>query len=515
VPANESVEQIYLTVRALMHSVDPTQDPDLSALTSRTRAPIFGAPVDAAAESRVAVRSVNPDGTFTIEGGLAMGLRSGCELRITGERSAAAATLRVTAADGLALSRAELVAGDAGRIGPGTLLEITKWESPDVPLLRVGIGPALDTDAILREASRLDTVQGVSNVEWVQDPTTDDRHGVQTAVAQWDGSDWGIRAGAQTVTQHAGDDPRHWLTVVPADASGRRHLFVDLPVAADIKDDLQLGAGTSNDAIAVLPGTAGADYLLAGRRGPSGAIEYAWVRPLVGNIANASTLPLRTDWIALDPAKPEAAAERLRHDALQLALIKNWLAMESPPGSPRIPYHLALRSRATHEIRITGPVRDKESYDLILTLDRAAGATHVSAQHVYVFVVASSGERRLLYPTVIDGTGENLFPLRDQTGQFPAEIRLGRAEITIEPPLGTDTYIMLTTSTPLPDPHVVEGDAVKSRGVMLDDPLSRLLRQAASGMRGGGIATSADWSIERLVIESIPAARKNAPGVRH
>jgi hypothetical protein len=50
---------------------------------------------------------------------------------------------------------------------------------------------------------------------------------------------------------------------------------------------------------------------------------------------------------------------------------------------------------------------------------------------------------------------------------------------------------------------------------MLDDPLSRLLRQAASGMRGGGIATSADWSIERLVIESIPAARKNAPGVRH
>jgi hypothetical protein len=86
------------------------------------------------------------------------------------------------------------------------------------------------------------------------------------------------------------------------------------------------------------------------------------------------------------------------------------------------------------------------------------------------------------------------------------QIALGPSELfAIGPPFGTDTYVMITTETALPDPSVLEGDAVASRGLDRggSDPLSRLLGATGTGQRGLSVTTPTDWSIERLMIRSV------------
>jgi hypothetical protein len=85
---------------------------------------------------------------------------------------------------------------------------------------------------------------------------------------------------------------------------------------------------------------------------------------------------------------------------------------------------------------------------------------------------------------------------------------LGSVGFTIQAPFGIDTFVMLTTRTPLPDPGVLEGAAALTRALQPAgaDPLARLLAQVGAGTRSGPPPpTQLEWSIERLTIESVPA----------
>jgi len=83
-----------------------------------------------------------------------------------------------------------------------------------------------------------------------------------------------------------------------------------------------------------------------------------------------------------------------------------------------------------------------------------------------------------------NGSVENRFPLGDPA---PAVIPLG-ANVEIGPPYGIDAYFLLTTDEPLPDPGVLSLEAVRTRA--------------------GSVVTPSTWSIEQVLFESVPPAKK-------
>ena len=73
-------------------------------------------------------------------------------------------------------------------------------------------------------------------------------------------------------------------------------------------------------------------------------------------------------------------------------------------------------------------------------------------------------------------------------------------------PLGTDTYLMLTTTTPLANPDLLEFTGVVTRGAkatMSADPLEDLLDSTSAGTRGVRRPTPTNWSVQMLQTQSL------------
>jgi hypothetical protein len=220
----------------------------------------------------------------------------------------------------------------------------------------------------------------------------------------------------------------------------------------------------------------------------------------------ASPLPVRSDWIPLG-SDPRALAASLEQLATRLGAIRTWLQLESPPDSGRFPYHLALRNATTGQLHAEGPAREGDRFGLVLSLDETLARGTAVQRYVYVFALDGAGKTTLLFPGVSSGSVENHLPASLAQGDtLPKQIALGPRELfAIGPPFGTDTYLMVTSETALPDPAVLEGDAVASRSLERTsaDPLSRLLGAASIGQRGLSVTTPTDWSIERLMVRSV------------
>ena len=147
-----------------------------------------------------------------------------------------------------------------------------------------------------------------------------------------------------------------------------------------------------------------------------------------------------------------------------------WYDLESP--HPPAPYGLNVRHEATGKF-VRGIVAGGETYTIVL---RASGAAEITPRYYYVFVVDSVGKSHLLFPR--GGSVENRFPI----GAPDAEIPLGRpSAFRVTPPYGLDTYYLLSTEEPLPNPSVLEWD----------------------GVRAGRALRATRWSIERITLESV------------
>jgi hypothetical protein len=284
------------------------------------------------------------------------------------------------------------------------------------------------------------------------------------------------------------------------DGTGTARVVLNLPLPVGVT--LRFADGAS---IEVLSSPEHADYVLAGRQ-RAGTLEYAWVRPLSTMIDDRpSPLPVRTDWIPLG-SDPRAFAAALEQFATRLAAIRAWLQLESPPDAGRFPYHVALRNTATGQLLTEGAAREGDRYGIVLSLDETLATGKAVQRYVYLFALDGRGKTTLLFPSLSSGTVENHLPASLVEGGLPAQIALGPSALfAIGPPFGTDTYVMITSETALPDPSVLEGDAVASRGLDRggSDPLSRLLGATGTGQRGLSVTTPTDWSIERLMIRSV------------
>jgi hypothetical protein len=153
--------------------------------------------------------------------------------------------------------------------------------------------------------------------------------------------------------------------------------------------------------------------------------------------------------------------------------IHAWQLLESPPEM-RAPYCLALRRASDGELVQENVVLGEETYRLVLRAATALAA-NIPPRYYYVLAIDSLGRSSLAFPR--GGSVENRFPI----GNATPEISLGDAgSIEIQRPYGIDTFFLLTTDEPLPNPWILEKDGIRAPAV-----------------------TPGTWSIEKFVYQSV------------
>lgn len=427
---NESAIETFLRAQARMRAETPYQDPVLAGNDEARLSPFLGPRTDRRnAKIVVAVERVRDDGVVVVRGGWANGLSPGSTLRASD-----GAQLSVTTVSGLTRSEARVRAGTAPR--SGALLEVAGWAAPPARPLRVWVPRA--SGNVIARAKALERAARKRGLRWMRDPFAAAHH---------------VRDGAGALEA---------IARLPRGSA----VFVHVPASFAL----------AVEGVRLVERADDADYLLVGRYA-GGKLEYAFVRPLMSPAdAPKSPLPLQTRWSDSVPV--------LRDLLLRLQKVHAWHALESPPAA-RTPYRLGIR-RARDGAWVGERMNGGEHYGLAL---RAASPLpgRVAPRYFYVFSIDSAGESTLLFPRHGSGSVENRFPLDAHSP--PASIPLGPAasfECTV--PYGADTYVLLSTDEPLPNPWIL----------------------AWEGVRAARVLAPAAWSIERLVIESVPPAREKS-----
>lgn len=504
--AGEPAGETFLRAAGRLRAETPYQEPVMAGNAAARLTPFLGVRTDRRAERTViAVQKVLADGTVVLQGGWANGLNAGTELRVVTE-GRGIVRLTVTAVHGLGRSEARVDQTRDRAVPPsirsGALAEVAGWAALAGRPLRV-LMPRIpqSASALVRLARSLAAEAAQRNVRWVSDPVDT----TPTHLLRWRANAWELLdLGADVQRLSATANPSAAIAIVPRGAA----LFVQLPAPAGMVDGIAVGPGTERESIVPTTRAEEADYILVGRYSAR-RLEYAWVRPSVRNTDRRQTgLPLRTQWLPQDSNDQtfRNTAPQLRELVLRLRKIQAWHLLESPPGS-RSPYRLALRRERNNDLVNDGAVIGDETYELILRADAASLPRRVPQRYVYVFAIDSFGKAVLLFPN--GASVENRFPLAPSTGQTapypPAEIPLGvDGSFEVEPPYGVDSYFLLTTDEPLVNPAVLEWDGVRTRVPRTESPLEQLLLLVSDHTRTGTVVTPANWSLEKLICESVP-----------
>lgn len=530
-PEGEPARQTFLRLRALMQASGSVQEPVLEGTEARLGRHLLGDAGTRGPEARaVAASAVGEDGRIVLQGGTLHNLTPRTELRPLNEREAPGLVLQVEEVSGLSKSVAKVASGRLPANLAGVLFQVSQWAPPDRPDLTVAMGVAnLTPEALAALAKDLATLKGKPGLAWVEDPTVT----TPDLVLTFRDGQWGLQAaGGVRTPLKAPPTAAQVLAALAATGLKQPALWVDLPLPKAVADQMAFAPGRATPAIAVADG--GATYRLASRITDEG-VTYAWVLPgALAADASRVRLPLRTDWFTLEA--PERLASQLEDYAGRLARLRGWLELAPPPGgtSDVFPYHLQLRRVGGDPVAIPGGglkaseasedgkqrgvedlMRLGERYRPVLVLDTSRPARDlqwVRPQFVYLLAIDSQGKGTLLFPA--SGTVENRLPAGKAVDGPPREIELftnPKAAIRIQPPVGVDHYVLLTTEEPIPDLAVFAFEGVRSGELKRGGPpLTRLLRRVGAGTRGAGVdgeAVPVNWGVFRFSVRSIGQPR--------
>jgi len=497
--AGESASETFARAAARLRAERPYQEPVLAGNPDATFSPFLGIRKDRRGERTViAVEKVRADGTVMLQGGWANGLAVGSELRVWSD---AAVTVRVTITALLGLGRSEgrLPTGwpMPQAIRSGALMEVVGWVAPAGRPLRVWMPRVSDDSAAIVALARKLSAEAVRRgIRWIRDPIDI----TPSYLLRRGTRDWELLGPAGDVEYLGPDasDAIAGIAKIPAAT-----LFVQFPAPAKLIDGIDVGPGSDREGIDPTDRADDADYILVGRYSNS-RLAYAWVRPAMrGSDRRKTGLPLNSAWKTedhRDDTLRDTVAE-LREDVLRLRKIQSWHLLESPVEA-RFAYRLDLRRERDGQWAKEGAVIGDEKYALFLRAPKPP--TRLQPRFIYVFTIDSHGRSFLLFGT---SSVENRFPLPLTPGQtYPsADISLGpTATFDIAPPYGVDTYFLLTSDEPLPNPRVLEWEGIRAGAPAPQTALEELLLLTATGSRARRPATPSTWSIERVFFEAVP-----------
>ena len=491
------------------------QQPALDTTTERKHQPLFGG--DAPKGPPLAsVVSVDEDGEVVLDIGPASDIGTGSEFTQINAVNGVKAVLRVADQQDFVRSHAKLVTPPKAVVHPKDLVVLTKWVPAPRPSISFYIGAGNLSLANIREAAAVLSNAGVT---LVNDPSSD----AWTHILTWNGTAWTLQA--HKPQAEPGKPPQMDKRNAPP------VLVLGAPLTADalakslptksivwfsppLPNELATTVLTDKDSAAQpTHNLADALYIAAGVQNADG-LSYAWFER--GNYeadvqtpsgyglgcSPNSPYPLRTEWVHVDgdTLPDNEPAQSLTDAAVKLAKLNGWLKLQSAvTGATSFPYSLGLqRASDKRPAEDGGNTYKGELYNL--TLNGSIDAV-TTPRWVYVLGIDCQGSGELLWPR--DGPG----------GRFPtdkgrlASIPLPGLTFQITRPFGTDTYILLTTSTQLPEPDVLNFEGVVRGGTRgADNPLEDLLRSTSGAARGSLGVTPTDWSISALQTHSMPIA---------
>jgi hypothetical protein len=501
-PASTPASVVFQRVRAVLESeAIPDEDPDLDAIQERRRQPLFGGTAAASNKIRTAALKINNDGTVSLDVGRVSGVGVGSEFTSTLLSSGHKIQLRVTALDGIARSKAEIVSPAGAKVASGDIFELTKWSPAESAPLRVWHWPAtLSQQQILTATAQIQA----AGIATVSDPAEEP----WTHILSWDGTTWTLQgAGAPSATRLGPAlAPSALRQQIPAGAK----LWINLPPPRELAAHLL--PSDEHSAVQTAADLASAEYALTGTLTANGP-AWAWFHknelaagPPAPNTdghspgcSATSQYPVRSDWVVMpNPSAIERGAATLNRYASLLGKVHGWLDLANAPADadPGSYYSLALLPPSGGaSLTDDGPMHQGDRFRLGL---QSSGSV-TEKRWVYVLDIDCHGQGSLIYPV---NYSENQFPNESDTGrQFPLP---GAGTQRIGPPFGIDTLILLSTVQQLSDPYVLnfEGVARDTRGAQ--SPLEQLLSNTSAGTRGSPGTVPANWGIGVTTIRSIP-----------
>lgn len=542
---NEPADRIFERVSARMQARGFGHQPVLAGIEKRVKEPLFGGVADDVGDGMTAAVSKLTGRIVQLQGGIAMGLSEGCELKeLDAPKHQTPVRLTVTNVRGLSSCTARVTSGDAKSIRVGQLFVLDKWVSIHKAMLTLWIPPAVSQTELSRLAQQIQALRESGRVQIVDDPTTQ----AAQYVMRYESAGWTLLM-PQGRVEPLGLQPAAARVLALLPEKEKPSLFINLPPPPELREKIKLKA-----LIEVTDKIHNAQYALAGRVAGN-SVAYAWVRPDVTE-EEAKTrndkLPLRSDWQVVSNQETLAdAASALGNHATALCRISGWLQLEAPSNAASFPYRLSLEkigigtigknAKGEDEVhcrddelmsregagilKSNGSVIRGECYHLALVADKEAlnkavrTNRGVTRQFVYIFSIDSTGETGLLYPGA-KGNVENYVPIDSQpspekTATPPARIMKPPERIVLDTaisfqaPFGLDTYILLASDEVIPDPFVFNSQGVRTageetrRGAGQHSLLEDLINDVNTGTRGGPRKIPQNFSIDRMFLRSV------------
>jgi len=493
------------------------QDPYLDATRNRIQQPLFGGQARDSGKLLTAALKVDDDDGVLLDIGQVAGIGVGSEFTSIGQVGSSEKTvLRITDTESLTLSAAVVVSPSKATVAPGDLFELTKWVQPDSDPLLVWLSPpTLSEDQILAAAKQIKSSGAVS----VSDPAEE----FWTDILSWDGTSWTLQSAPHSGTKDSvtvGFDKKPIPSIrlganLTADSLKQflhpdSRLWVNLPPSKELATKLNLQGGVS--AVKETETFASASYILTGVLTEDGP-AYAWYHKTEfadGPMSNRtkdhspgcstnSQYPVRSDWIALDDvSEADSVGKSLDEYATRLGKVHGWfnLANGVAGASTANYYNLAIVN-AVDQTPISSDQLLHRGDRLRMAL--TAPATVRERRWVYILDIDCRGNGSLIYPT---NSSDNRFPGEDEEERF--FVLPSSPELRVGPPYGVDSFILLSTAQPLPDPYVLNFEGVAASGTRgTESPLQNLLTNTSLGGKrniSGPIPT--DWGISVFPIRS-------------
>jgi hypothetical protein len=514
-PMDAPAAEFFLSTQTLLQAECADQLPVLAGTAERRREGLFGSGA-AARSGKITLAAESFDlgtGMVVLNGGQVIGLEDGCELQRLPRTAEVANTpsvrLRVAKVDGFARATAVVLDGSKD-VRAGDLFEVDHWVYPNVANLRVWIPESDLTWNELRSlAAELSRLRDSAAIHWIADPTEE----TPAEILSWGQFGWTLNGTRLGKVLHSQDVIKRLGTSTP----GGTKLFVNLPPPRELGQGINIGEGSPNSSISRAGSGVDSNYQLVGRC-QDGRFSYAWVRPnSIARDKDLSPFPARSDWFEIrDPSSDlrlGKIARDLENTALQIGRLKAWLTLDPRGVSGYFPYRLALRNTLTKQVKGPGDsVFKGEPYGLLLLADANSNRNRyrVAQRWIYVLGIDSWGKTQLIFPASTQGNVGNRVPYDlpdDEAQTYPVEIPLGDPEnpafFTVAPPFGIDTFILVTSTEPIPQPDLLNGEGIRTRSGSEETPLQTLLLNLGARSRGFAPASApTNWSIQRVSIRS-------------
>ncbi len=509
-PANRPVSDVFRRLQVAMEMAPgaTNQQPELDTSTTRKEQPLFGGTAGSGPPT-AAIVSADATGVVLDIGTIA-DIGAGSEFTELTETNGVRAVLQVTDSIGLARSKGTVISPAGATVHAKDIVQLTKWVPAQRPTLNFYVGAS---NPSLAEIQDTFNVLRAANVKLAGDPSSDpwSHH------LAWDGTRWTLYTHSKKTS--AGQVKKE--NPVPLGVRLSPAALEKLPLTSIVWFDAPL---PRESAQGLLPPPADKEppsaaqltsdrtkavYVIAGIPTDTG-IRYAWFKRsdldaeiqtpkgIGAGCSPHSPYPLRTDWVVQDKTVPLEST--LTESAVQLARLNGWLHLESSSlsGHSEFPYRLTLRRVPENQEVADRGNTYKGNYELWLVGNAEA---IVSPRWVYVLGIDCQGKGSLLWP--YEGVPPGKFPT--ENGRL-AQIRLPGDPFPVGDPLGTDTYLLLTTATPLADPSALEFTGVVTKGPKAAkevDPLEALLDATSAGTRSSARPTPTNWSVQALQTQSL------------